>query len=105
HAVRKNVALVRLLRRRNRQIRGLIAIQNVDEFLLLKGSDQHGTSLRVYCNILARHYSSYAALSECLFVYFYKSLLFCVELQNRNAPAVRTEDQIIASTTWKTKRT
>mmetsp|Transcript_1924 Transcript_1924/g.3662 ORF Transcript_1924/g.3662 Transcript_1924/m.3662 type:complete len:203 (-) Transcript_1924:394-1002(-) len=88
HRIDQGVALVRLQGRGDGQPGRGVAVQNVDELLLLDGSDHHCTSLGVNGEVLTRHNPPAARLAKRLDVHLLKGVLGPIVLQNHDPAGV-----------------
>lgn len=72
-----------------------VTIEDVDELLLLDGTNHHGASLRIHSQILSRHDAPASGLAESLELHLHELVLGLVVLDDENATRVRADDCVI----------
>mmetsp|Transcript_84449 Transcript_84449/g.273455 ORF Transcript_84449/g.273455 Transcript_84449/m.273455 type:complete len:309 (+) Transcript_84449:2684-3610(+) len=97
HRVDQGVALVRLQRRGDRQPGGGVAVQDVDELLLLDGAYHHGAALGVHGQVLAGHDAPAARLAKGLLVHLLEAILHPIVLQDHDAARVGGDHDVVAA--------
>lgn len=74
---------------------GSVTIEDIDELLLLTGSDHDSTALGVYRNVLAGDDAAAARLAEGLLVDLVEGILLLVVLEDDDAAGVGANDDIV----------
>ena len=79
------VSLVRFKRTRYSKLVLRVSVQNVDELLLLSGSNHDCTTFGICCQVLSRHDPSTTSLPKGFLMNLNKVLTLIVILENDNA--------------------
>ncbi len=95
HAERDVVRLVRLERRADGQVGGVVAVEHVDELLLLDARNHARPALGVHRDELAGHQPAAAALAKELLVHLFEGGLVLVPLQHHDAARVGADDEVV----------
>mmetsp|Transcript_96811 Transcript_96811/g.270984 ORF Transcript_96811/g.270984 Transcript_96811/m.270984 type:complete len:956 (-) Transcript_96811:2-2869(-) len=93
--VHQRVALVRLQGRGDGEPRRGVAVQDVDELLLLDGANHHGAALGVDGQVLAGHDPSAARLAVGLHVHLLENVLRPVVLEDHDPAGVGRDHDVV----------
>lgn len=88
---------VRLKRRRDGQVGGSVAVEDIDELGFLHCSDHDRATFRIDSKILACHNPARAGLAVRFLVHFYECVRLRVVVEDDDAARVRPNDHIVCS--------